>query len=116
MSGDAILSRAPAPAPAPPLVLILSDCTASPQVSANELRLFRKVRHWLSKRRKAGAGIRDVVEPLLDCLNNDRLPHEHIFYEYIRRAALNLNRKSLADARWGTPPLPLPLHAYTSKR
>ena len=56
------------------------------------------------------------MEPLLDCLNNDRLPHEHIFYEYIRRAALNLNRKSLADARWGTPPLPLPLHAYTSKR
>ena len=75
-----------------------------------------KRRYWLSKRRKAGAGIRDVVEPLLDCLNNDRLPHEHIFYEYIRRAALNLNRKSLADARWGTPPLPLPLHAYTSKR
>ena len=94
----------------------MSDCTTSPQVSANELRLFRKVRYWLSKRRKAGAGIRDVVEPLLDCLNNDRLPHEHIFYEYIRRAALNLNRKSLADARWGTPPLPLPLHAYTSKR
>jgi len=71
------------------------------KVSANELRLFRKVRHWLFKRRKAGAGIRDVVEPLLDCLNNDRLPHEHIFYEYIRRAAVNLNRKSLADARWG---------------
>jgi len=71
------------------------------RVSATELRVFRKVRLWLSKRRKAGASVKDVVEPLLDILNNGRLPCDHIFYEYIRRCAVNLNRKHIAAARWG---------------
>jgi len=70
------------------------------RVSATELRVFRKVRLWLSKRRKAGASVKDVVEPLLDILNNGRLPCDHIFYEYIRRCAVNLNRKHIAAARW----------------